>query len=305
MKLLAAILVALSYASIVPGQSPVSTCEPPRISERIRDDFKGPIKVIRTFETWFVVSEKTGRLEKQPRKLERESKFDPPEDGVGMGVGVSLNFGGEITGEVEVINVCGDNGKLKEQRITAKDGSLYQRTTYAYDDAGNMTEEVHTQQVHPQHFRPMRYDVYVTTKTTYKYDARGNKIEEKRSSPNGALYSTHFYNYDARDLLIKETHIDKLGRIEEQSFYEYHADGRPLTEINFNNHCITRAGDFCKGNISSGDGFFSYATKTKYQYDSQGNWIKQTEWHMDGELKNPVWFYNKITEREITYYRKP
>ncbi len=104
-----------------------------------------------------------------------------------------------------------------------------------------------------------------------------------------------------RDRLSKETDIDQLGRVEKQSFYEYHANGRLLNEIDFNNHCITRAGDFCKGNISSGDGFFAYATRTKYQHDSQGNWIKQTEWHMDGEVKNPVWeLFRSPNERSPT-----
>lgn len=325
MKLVAAILISLSYASIVGGQTPASTCEPRGVSGWVRDELKGEVKVIRTFETWFVASKKSGSLEKRPRRLESEKRYDANEAREG-----ELVF--HVPGDMEFTSVdyvCGDNGKLKELRFITKDGSSFPRTTYAYDDkgrktekidyfqngsieaketltydaAGNVIEEVNTAHVHPEHFIPKRYDVYVTTKATYKYDARGNKIEEKRFSPNGALYSTHFYNYDARDRLIKETDIDKLGRLGEQSFYEYHANGQPLIEIKFNNHCFTQAGDFCKGNISSGDGFFNSGTKIKFQYDSQGNWIKQTEWHMNGELKNPTWVISKITEQEITYYR--
>ena len=270
MKLRAAIVFALSYASFVAAQAPAPTCERPEHFVWTASELKGPVKVVRTYETWFAVSQKTGRLEKQPRRLESDIKFEPGEPLGGTGFGTSA--GDETT----VRYVCGDNGKAIEEIVTTR--------------------------VHPEHFRPERYDVYVTTKRTYRYDARGNKIEEKHFYPNGSLYGTWFFTYDPNDRLIKETRMDRLGRLQDQDFYEYHADGRPLNHVSFTNSCITRAGDFCKGYISSGDGFFYYATKSQFQYDSQGNWIKQTDWHMEGEVKKPKWVLTTIFDREITYY---
>jgi antitoxin component YwqK of YwqJK toxin-antitoxin module len=326
LKLVAALLITLSYASIISAQTPASTCEPPEMSDLVRDKLKGPIKTIKTFKTVFFVSKKTGRLEKWPRELENETEYDAngerPRGGITFIIPGDMEFNG-------IRYVCADNGKLKELRFVANDGSTFPRrtyvydekgrttvetgyfqngsiegkTTYVYDAAGNMVEEVNTIQVHPEHFCPMRYDVYVTTKATYKYDARGNKLEEKHFYPDGSLATTWFFGYDSRDRLIKRTRIDNLGRLVEQVFYEYHADGRLLREIWFHNSCYTREDDFCKGYISSGDGFFHYATQTRHRYDSQGNWIKQTEWSMDGELKKPVWRFSQIVEREITYHR--
>ena len=160
--------------------------------------------------------------------------------------------------------------------------------------------------MHTSHLQPLipnRDDSYSTSKRTYRYDARGNKIEEKEFHADGVLYSTWFFSYDSNDKMIKETYLDKLGRLERQVFYEYHADGRKLEEIYFGNSCPARETDSCKGYISSGDGFFTHALKTKYRYDSQGNWIKQTEWYMDGERKKSVWELSEIVEREITYHR--
>ena len=326
LKLLAALLLALSYASIGAGQTPVSTCEPPEISDWVRDEVKGPIKTIKVFETTFFVVEKTGRLEKRPRLLQSETKYDAQGSRDGGGVTFIVPSGTEFTG---VRYVCADNGKLKELRFVAKDGSTYPRTTYVYDEKGRMTavtnhyqngsiqtkevhvydaignviEEVNTTHVSPEHYSPKRYDVYITTKGTYKYDARRNKLEEKHFHADGSLYATWFFSYDSSDRMIKETRMDKLGRLERQVFYEYDADGRRLQETSFNNSCDTRENEFCKGYISSGDGFFHSAFKTKYQYDSHGNWIKQTEWFMDGDEKKPVWELSTIVEREITYYR--
>ena len=257
----------------VAAQQPAPPCEPREPPDVFPDELTGPVKVMRTFETWFVVSKKTGRLEKQPRRLESEIKFEPDEPLMGTGRG----YGG---------------------------GAEVSTVQYVCDKAGNVIEETTTTQVHPEHFTPKRYDVYVTTKAAYKYDARRNMIEEKHFSQNGAVSITWFYNYDEQDRLIKKSRLDNLGRLEDQSFYEYHANGSLLVELEFHNFCITRDGEFCKGNISSGDGFFHYATKIKYDYDSQGNWVKQTELHMDGELKRPTWQFNKIVEREITYYRR-
>jgi hypothetical protein len=324
LKLVAALLISLSYASFVYAQTPVATCEPPQITDWTRDELKGQIKTIKTFETTFVVSKKTGRLEKRPRLLQREAEYDADGSRDGGGITFGVPPGVEFNG---VRYVCTDNGKLKELRFVAKDGSTYPRSIYVYDEKGRTTEETHQYQdgsvdmkatyvydaggnlietVNTSHIQTLSRtgaDSYFTSKRTYKYDARGNKIETKEFGADGVLYNTWFFTYDSNDRLIKETYLDKLGQLQRQVFYEYHADGRKLEALYFGNSCTTGETDVCKAYISSGDGLFTHAIKTKYQYDSQGNWIKQTEWYMDGERRKPVWEISEIVEREITYHR--
>ena len=328
MKLITAILISLSYPFVVNCQPSTPTCLRPEISEKVRpepqpNEFKGSIKTIKTFVTWFVRSEKTGRVEKHPRTLESETKYDDLGD-TGRSEGFSAGIDVEVT---SIHDVCGADGRLKELRFVIKDGSSFPGITYAYDEkgrlremigfyqngsiqikaiyvydtVGNLIEEAHTNLVHPVHFTPRRYDVYVTSKNTYKYDTRGNKIEERVFSPDGVMVALRFFNYDSSDRLSKKTRMDKLWNLEGQTLYEYDTDGRLLTETDFREFCLTHDGDFCKGSISSGEGFFYYATKTKYRYDSQGNWIRKTEWSMDSKAKKPAWEISKITEREITY----
>lgn len=325
MKLVRAILIILTFAFSVNGQTPASPCEPPKKSDWDRDEFRGQVKTVRVYETFFVTSKKTGRLEKKPRELVNEAQYDAQGD---RAVAVEVV---QIRADVEVASVkyvCGNNGKVQERRFVTKDGTAVFRTTYNYDEqsrltaeidhptndstqvralyiydaAGNVIEEVNTVHVEPEHFLDRRTDVYITTKRTYKYDARKNMIEERGFYPDGSLGTTWLFNYDARDRVIKKTRLDKLGRLENQYFYEYYPDGRLLTETDFHNFCVTLQGDFCKGNISSGDGFFYYATKTNYHYDSRGNWVKQVHSDMRGTAKKPAWKLSRIVEREITYY---
>jgi hypothetical protein len=317
LKLVAALLISLSCAAIINAQ----TCEPPEITDWARDEVKGPVKTSKTFATTFVVSKKTGRLEKRRRLLQREAEYDAKgnRDGGDGGITFSVPPGMEFTG---ARYVCANNGKLKELRFVAKDGSTYPRTTYVYDEKGRTTEETYLYQdgslevkttyvyddagnvieeVRKSHIQTL--NSYLTTKHTYRYDARGNKIEAREFSGDGVLYNTWFFSYDSNDRMIKETYRDKFGRLDRQVFHEYDADGRKLEDVYYANSCTTRETVSCKAYISTGDGFFTHAFKTKYKYDSQGNWIKQTEWYMDGERTKSVWELSEIVEREINYHR--
>ena len=325
LKLVAALILSLFCAALVYGQQPAPTCEPPEITDLARDELKGPVKTIKVFETEFEVSEKTGRLEKRPRQLQRETEYDASGWEGEPGVTYKVPAGMELTG---TRYVCEKNGKVKELQFIAKDGSTYPRTTHVYDEKGQQTEEtdyyqdgsietkdtnvydasgnvielVHTWRIYRDKFPAKQDAVYLTLKYTYRYDARGNKIEQKKFTSKGELLDSRFFNYDSSDRLIKETWMDKFGRLERQRFHEYDADGRLQLSTSFGNACDKREEEGCKGSINSGDGIFNHAFKTKYQYDSQGNTIKETQWYMDGERKKPRWELTEIIEREITYH---
>ena len=91
MKLVAALIPVLLYASLAAGQTTTPTCEPPRGFVWFQDELKGPVKVIRTYETWFLVSKRTGRAERQPRRLESEIEFADEEPRGNWSTGFTQN----------------------------------------------------------------------------------------------------------------------------------------------------------------------------------------------------------------------
>src|SRR4030095_14149844 len=102
-----------------------------------------------------------------------------------------------------------DKGRQFEHAEYFSDGTLERLETYFYDDNGNRIEEIAKQQVHPEHFTPKRFDVYLSTKTTYEYDSKRNKIKETHFSPDGSLYATWTFRFDLKKRLTKEMRIDK------------------------------------------------------------------------------------------------
>jgi len=307
------------------AQTSASSCAPKEKSDWERDGLRGRVRFMRTYRTVFKRSDKSGKFLEQRSVLDEEKvAYDSYGNRNGGGEVIHVPSGKELA---SISYVCDEQSRVREIRFVAKDGTSYSRTgylydqkgrakeksdyfpdgslerkeTYTYDVAGNLIEENDKQEVHPEHFTPKRYDVYVTTKATFKYDARKNKIEEKHFYPDGSLYATWIHKYDSKDRLIKETRTDKRGRLEDQFFYGYDRAGKLLTEFHYANFCYEKDGNFCRGNVNSGDGIFYYATKTTYKYDRRGNWAKQSEFTRGGERDTGAWAPSSVLYREISY----
>ena len=289
------------------------------------DGLLGRVKNIRTYKTWFKKDDRTGRFVEGERDLEEEVTYDS------SGNQTARNNTNELPAGTELLtptNTEDSKQRTTEIRYSRSDGSLTLRITYAYDDKGRKIEEAHyfpdgtlewrenysldekgntveevlTQQVHPEHFNPKRYDVYVTTKRIFKYDARNNPIEEKHLYPDGSLYATWVRTFDAKDRLTKEIRTDKQSRPEDLTINTYDSRGKLVEETHYSNFCYNRDGSMCEGTLTTEAGVFYYGTKTTYESDPTGNWIKQIEYKIRERAGVKAFEPSTAMYREITYY---
>jgi len=289
------------------------------------DALFGRVKKIRTYKTWFKKDDRTGRVVEGERGLEEEATYDS------SGNQTARKNTNELPGGTEVLTparTCDSTQRTTEVRYSRPDGSLVLRITYAYDDKGHRIEEAHyfpdgtlewqanylldergnileevlTEQVHPEHFRPKRYDVYVTTNRIFKYDARNNPIEEKHLYPDGSLYGTWVRSFDGRDRLIKEIRTDKQARPVDLTINTYDSRGKLVEETHYSNFCYNRDGSMCEGTLTTEAGVFYYGTKTTYESDPTGNWIKQIEYTINEREGVKSFEPSTAMYREISYY---
>jgi hypothetical protein len=310
------LLIILS-ATVCTAQTLDPPCKPVPKPDWEGDSLRGRVRTVRTFKRW---------SNKRAPELEEEVSYDSsgnqtswkntnylpldPEDRLVVEYGCdSSNRIAEIRYKRikdaafrRTVYTYDENGRDREEANYFADGTLENLLTYSYDGKGNRTEEIVKQQVHPEHFTPMRYDVYVTTRTTYEYDDKGNKIKELHFSPDGSLYSTWLFRYDFRNLVINEQRIDKIGRLESEFIYKYDKNRRLREEWDYQNFCYERNGEMCKGVVESGSGKFYYLTKTTYEYDRAGNWITKRQFSMGGEKKTRRFEPDHTLSRIISYY---
>ena len=312
------ILLIFLSATLGVAQTVDPPCKPIQKPDWERDGLLGRVSTVRTFKTWF--NQRTRRLEEEAsydstgnRTTWKNPSYLPldPKDQTVVEFGCdSSNRVGEIRFKRvkdaafrRTVYTYDENGRDREWSRYFADGTLETLTTYSYDRNGNRTEEITKQQVHPEHFRPKRNDIYVTTRTTYEYDNKGNKIKEFHFSPNGSLYSTWLFRYDARSLLIKELRFDKIGRPENELIYKYDKNGRLREEWEYQNFCYEN-GEMCKGVVNSGTATFYYLTKITYEYDRIGNWIRQRQFSMGGEKNTRRFKLDHTLSRQISYHGK-
>ena len=269
------------------------------------------MKDAQTFKIWFTKDEQTGKLIRGKPQLEREPRSLPPDPNDEMVVEYECDGPTRIK-EIryrrmkdpsfkKTVYEYNINGLKTERADYFADGTLDRLEKYGYDENGNVTEEISKQHVHPVHFNPKRYDVYVTTRRTFGYDNKRNKTSELHYRPDGSFYAKWVFEYDSRNNLIKDTRIDNLGRLEHQYFYKYDRHNRLVEEKQYDNFCITRNNEFCKGVVNSGEGVFYYLTKTIYEYDRRGNWVRQRQYSMGGESGSQQYKPDHILIRRITY----
>ena len=301
-KLLTTILLVLICSLSLQAQTNTSTCAPGKESDWKRDDLLGRVKNIHTYKAWFRKDEKTGRMIEGESDLEEEASYDARGSQIEW---KNRNYlPADPKDALTSTYICDATNRIVEIKFVRLDGSLVKRITYGYDDRGNkieqadyfpdgtlerkekytldsrgnMIEEVSTEQVHPEHFNPKRYDVYVTTKRTFKYDDRNNTTEEKHFYPDGSLYGTWINGYDSNGRLVKVVRTDKQNRLEDLNIYTYGSGRRLVEESHYSDFCYNRDGSMCEGSLNTDVGVFGYGTKTIYEYDARGNWIKQIEY---------------------------
>lgn len=194
-----------------------------------------------------------------------------------------------------------EKGIINERSEFSSDGTLVSKITSIYDPKGNLMEESASSQVHPEHFSPKRYDVYVTTSVEYKYDDRNNLIEKISYRANKVLYAIWKYTFDERNRLVKELRIDDKGRSKEMTIYKYDSDNL-VEKIEYQNFCYAKNNAFCDGGVKTPDGDFYYVLKEVYEFDLAKNWKKKIEYYKGGEKKLPEYVIAAVYDRVIVYY---
>ena len=146
----------------------------------------------------------------------------------------------------------GDSGALSE--LDTYDSAGVMIRSRAYDAAGNLIEDSHYQ------------NGILSVRSVGSYDADGNKLEESHHKGDGSLYSDSsinpariIYSYDTAGHLSEQILYGDDGSISWRISYAYDPKGNIAEQWQY------RLGSFLISHRSY-----------SYEYDSAGNWAKQT-----------------------------
>jgi hypothetical protein len=179
-------------------------------------------------------------------------------------------------------------------------GRLVYREISLYGSQG-ITEQIETIRVHPQHFRPMRYDIYRDTRTEFRY-LQGNEIDEIEYDFTGKYYGKYTRRYDDKKHLLEETRYDELDRPIRHIARAYDSDGRLTSEEEYQSFTYDTAHNLVSGAIKTSAGFFQMGTRYLYVYDSHGNWIEKRGLEMRETNGQRSLTLDSVTYRTITYF---
>jgi hypothetical protein len=185
-------------------------------------------------------------------------------------------------------------------------------TSFKYNRKGRLTEKC--DEVFPAKPSNQQGNKNVTevvleppslTRTEYKYDKNSAESRERRYDKQGKLFYEHVFEYGKNGSLISEKGKDAEGFYEinswkyndsgilteqivdgfEKHVYEYNKKGELTIDLTFFPN-VTEDGKTI---------FQASGLKQTYEYDTYGNWIKQSSYD-DGKLQD-------LIKRKIVYYK--
>ncbi len=195
--------------------------------------------------------------------------------------------------------------KIEESQLY-RESALNFRSVFVYDEKGELIEGAEYNAAGGLEF-----------KWSYRHDKNRKRVEEIRYDANtNALFSRSVYLYDAAGSLIEETRYhaptandyrwvysyDGAGNRIGEEFYVVRAHGRENQEAKVRLDSRT-AYAYDKGNLIEearydASGSLVARKSYSYEFDSRGNWIKQTAHEAAGGAPDPA----LVTYRTITYY---
>jgi len=176
-----------------------------------------------------------------------------------------------------------DNGKLTQIVSYDGKGNIGLKQVNSYDANSRLHEETY--------YDPKK----AAGKTVYKYDEKGSISEvafylangSKAIAPIGPCLGAHrvIYSYDEKGKPIKVVAYEPDGEMKKSWQYSYNPKGQIAEDIRESAWSRTK---------------FAYT----YEYDSQGNWIKQVATVNDQPKLSQMEAHERKTVilREITYY---
>jgi len=196
---------------------------------------------------------------------------------------------------ISTIERFDSNGRLREERHFADDGSVLWQDKYVYDRRGRLTEASGT---HSKF-------VYLPNRRIYEYDANGNLVAENGFDSQGKLVNKSEYAYDEKGRKIRWTsmsyHTEEHSK-PHQWTYDYYEDGRVREE-----HAFSDEGTGFQPTDSLGNPhrkMFLYNSQNKPAfvllftvngvfaglestiYDRPGNELEEVQYKRDGSLKD-------------------
>ncbi len=273
-------------------------------NHREQMNLKGSVKSIHEISYQAVI--KLGKIQKGEKK--RENKNDTDFDLVFDEKGNRLEenyYNPDGTLSVKHIYHYNEKGNIEDENYYDSDWTLLKWVTYTYSEEGNLSEN-----------RTYGND-YLFSLSRYSYDEKGNKIEQiNYKLDNGILFwdfhydSTTFYKftfkYNEKGDMIETNSYDTDGNLNYTITSTYDNNGNTIAEAWYgsNGNIWTKKTYNEKGNETE---YCSYDSKGNvawkytyvYEYDSQENWTKQTEFKQyPPALDKPTY----ILERKIEYY---
>jgi hypothetical protein len=119
----------------------------------------------------------------------------------------------------------------------------------------------------------------------FKYDDAGREVESSLLWPDGSLISKSVYEYDAKGRLTETTVFDGKGQM------TYHN----ITVFNGESKTPASSTYFRPDGKKS-----SQITYSEYELNTQGDWVKRTETHVDSRGETQV----SLKYRTIVYFAK-
>lgn len=257
-------------------------------------NLKGKVKSVR--ETSYQAVQKQGTVEKGKRKMEAPKYY--------RDFYVVLNEKGNKIEKTEynsdgssfvklIYQYDGKGNTVSEDRYNG-DGSLAKKNqfTYNFDDHGNMIEKNWIQP-----------NGSLGDKTVFKYDDKGNIIEMSWFNEDGSSGGKGTRRCDEKGNMVEGVYFKPDGKIDWRYTYRYDEKGNRVEENiykgekfiikyfrKFDEYGNETEIDWCKEN---GKPYRKYSSK--FEYDSNGNWIRQTQFKKENK---PTY----ILERELTYF---
>lgn len=166
---------------------------------------------------------------------------------------------------VRQVHTYDDKGNLTETAVYNRDGSLSGKTVYTYRPKGDQTE------VTSSYCEALGHRC--GNETVETYDARGNRGEDISYYEDGSIRHKETYTCDAKGRVAEMVYWDPHGPDAGRVTYAYDARGNVIEEA-----------------WRNADGSIRSKTVYTYEFDSVGNWNKQTAPR------------GLVTHRTITYY---
>jgi hypothetical protein len=301
------VMYALAVPADVPGLS--------RKSDRENEHLFGPVKSI-THEQ-FNNSKVLGLFKSKQSRLIGSISFNTEGNKTEE---IYFNTGGP---SVHKTNYSYDRNGRKSRQLM-RQGTIQCETTYSYDEQGREIEAI----------EQIGEKTLVTRRYTASYDAEGKQIEARYSEDGrelkayyrynytgdghlsemvtangeGLIYHRVVYSYDDQGRLIVESAYRPDGKLYKKSLFTY-ADGRKKEEmitLNEDGSLNLRSVQIYDGRdnvVEAGaldQGTKCCKTVRIYEYDQEGNWIKQTVQSVEPVTGKVIaeWF----EERKIEYY---